>query len=709
MGCASSVFGNSTSSGGVSTSLLISAPSGTGATTLVQTLAKMYGAALMILNSARVRARRGEAYSADTLFETLQCALVQAPVVILLDDLQYLVPRKDTGGHRHAVEYDPQVDKVVSSLLDVIHTSSSPSSSNKGGARNNKSPPRILLVGIVHSEASIDRVLADKFKTKLTIPLPTGKERLLISEEVHRECARRCREERVKLGEDDIDITVPTLSLLSLCDTLTGRGSVDFKVALEQKVTDAINKRYNEHKADRANNTNNNTSNTANKPTSDSTDIMTNFSSVCGHALIKQKLVEVILWPRLYSELYRDFGVTAGDVGILLYGPPGTGKTLLPRVLSSHLKINLLNMKLSDVVRGEVGSSEKAVVGVFSEAKRTAPCIVFVDEFQALFTRRQGGADREDQTGTSLSSTLAICFDDLRLWNQVNPTSLVTVIAASNEPWCIDNTFLRSGRMSVCLYVGALDADGRTEFLQQRLSEMLRTVKVDKKSVEFRVDIREMDDEVVNNSSNNNNGQLTPLTPTQIAHYTQEIHSFSQLKWLTTVVDLTEGFTGADMALLVSRTLIEMNKGGGGSEVIAAVEESEKVTKTDASEAITPPVATTATTATHHFDAPFVPYAKNSTHLTTPFVRISIQEVVKTLVEAVVLVFVVMYLFLQNFRATLIPTIAVPVVLLGTFGVLAAFGYSLNTLTMLAMVLAIGLLVDAHRGEMVVDFCAGAG
>ena len=79
---------------------------------------------------------------------------------------------------------------------------------------------------------------------------------------------------------------------------------------------------------------------------------------------------------------------------------------------------------------------------------------------------------------------------------------------------------------------------------------------------------------------------------------------------------------------------------------------------------------------------------------TTPFVRISIEEVVKTLVEAVVLVFLVMYLFLQNFRATLIPTIAVPVVLLGTFGVLAAFGYSINTLTMLAMVLAIGLLVD---------------
>ncbi|WP_338759503.1 efflux RND transporter permease subunit [Massilia sp. METH4] len=79
---------------------------------------------------------------------------------------------------------------------------------------------------------------------------------------------------------------------------------------------------------------------------------------------------------------------------------------------------------------------------------------------------------------------------------------------------------------------------------------------------------------------------------------------------------------------------------------------------------------------------------------TTPFVELSIEEVVKTLAEAIVLVFLVMYLFLQNFRATLIPTMAVPVVLLGTFAVLSTLGYSINTLTMFAMVLAIGLLVD---------------
>ncbi len=93
----------------------------------------------------------------------------------------------------------------------------------------------------------------------------------------------------------------------------------------------------------------------------------------------------------------------------------------------------------------------------------------------------------------------------------------------------------------------------------------------------------------------------------------------------------------------------------------------------------------------------FPPELKLSIHIpydTTPFVRISIKEVVKSLVEAILLVVIIMYVFLQNLRATLIPAIAVPVVLLGTFGVLAAFGFSINTLTMFGLVLAIGLLVD---------------
>lgn len=93
---------------------------------------------------------------------------------------------------------------------------------------------------------------------------------------------------------------------------------------------------------------------------------------------------------------------------------------------------------------------------------------------------------------------------------------------------------------------------------------------------------------------------------------------------------------------------------------------------------------------------PFFPDGMKATVTfdTTPFVKVSIQGVIYTLIEAMVLVVLIMYLFMQNLRATLIPAIAVPVVLLGTFGILSAFGYSINTLTMFGLVLAIGLLVD---------------
>ncbi|MCX5511672.1 efflux RND transporter permease subunit, partial [Pseudomonas sp. BJa3] len=79
---------------------------------------------------------------------------------------------------------------------------------------------------------------------------------------------------------------------------------------------------------------------------------------------------------------------------------------------------------------------------------------------------------------------------------------------------------------------------------------------------------------------------------------------------------------------------------------------------------------------------------------TTTFVKISIEEVVKTLIEAVILVFLVMLVFLQNFRATIIPTLVIPVALLGTFWGLSVIGFTINQLTMFALVLAIGIVVD---------------
>lgn len=190
----------------------------------------------------------------------------------------------------------------------------------------------------------------------------------------------------------------------------------------------------------------------------------------------------------------------------------GTGKTLLPRVLADELGCALVNVRISDVVRGEVGTSERRVVQLFQEAKSSAPCVVFIDEFQALFTaREEGGGD-----GSTLTAALAGCFDDINTWNRhAGAESLVTVIASTNEPWAIDAGFLRSGRLDMCVFVGPLDAAGREEFLVGHIA-------------------RRQQEQYQGSGS-------SPPSPVMEVDLCQQVAA------------VTEGFTGADLTLLLSR------------------------------------------------------------------------------------------------------------------------------------------------------------
>lgn len=192
----------------------------------------------------------------------------------------------------------------------------------------------------------------------------------------------------------------------------------------------------------------------------------------------------------------------------------GTGKTLLPRALSEELGCSLVNLRISDVVRGEIGTSEKRVVQLFQEAKRCAPSVLFIDEFQALFTSRAAAGEGDSGGGGSLTATLAGCFDDLNVWNRnAGAESLVTVLASTNEPWAVDPGFLRPGRLDKCVFVGPLNCQGRVEFLSKRVQS--QTERGEK-------------------SENSENSE-------------------AQLQILQAVAAATEGFTGADLTLLLSR------------------------------------------------------------------------------------------------------------------------------------------------------------
>jgi SpoVK/Ycf46/Vps4 family AAA+-type ATPase len=220
------------------------------------------------------------------------------------------------------------------------------------------------------------------------------------------------------------------------------------------------------------------------------------LSTYVGLQPIIDLLTECILWPRLYYPIYNHFAGPApgtstaatsasgiggnstrnantGISGILLYGPPGTGKTFIVKHIHSLFNCRVLNVHISELIRGTIGTGERALKALFQQAKQIAPCIIFFDEFQSIFTNRsndQGSSgSNKNEVGQTLSSTLSGCFDDLMIWNKFSgENSSVTVIAATNEPWSVDRGFLRSGRFEKLVFIGPAESHSRRVYWQHK-------------------------------------------------------------------------------------------------------------------------------------------------------------------------------------------------------------------------------------------------
>ena len=139
---------------------------------------------------------------------------------------------------------------------------------------------------------------------------------------------------------------------------------------------------------------------------------------------------------------------------------------MLVKYICNALRYNLVCIQLTDVIKGDIGTGERMLIELFQNAKKNLPpCVIFIDEFQALFTSKDS-----DSTNHTLTSTLMSCLDDILVWNSsAGSNHLVTVIAATNEPWAIDRSFLRPGRFDRCIFVGPLDVVARREMIRQAL------------------------------------------------------------------------------------------------------------------------------------------------------------------------------------------------------------------------------------------------
>ena len=171
----------------------------------------------------------------------------------------------------------------------------------------------------------------------------------------------------------------------------------------------------------------------------------------------KQELMESVEWPLRYGPLYRHMNATPPK-GILLYGPPGTGKTLLAKAVATESQANFISIKGPEFLSKWVGESEKAVRETFRKARQAAPCVVFLDEIDAVAPVR--GTSSDSGVTERVISQLLTEMDGLEALHNV------IVIAATNRPDIIDTALLRPGRFDRLVYIAPPDLEARKEILK---------------------------------------------------------------------------------------------------------------------------------------------------------------------------------------------------------------------------------------------------
>ena len=195
------------------------------------------------------------------------------------------------------------------------------------------------------------------------------------------------------------------------------------------------------------------------------------WEDVGGLQSIKAALQEAIAWPLSQPLLFEQIGV-APPRGILLYGPPGNGKTLLVKALASQSNLNFISVKGPELLSKYIGESEQGVRELFARARQAAPCIVFLDEVDALVPKR--GLDGRSPVTDRVVSQLLTELDGVEVLKDV------WVIAATNRPDMLDDALLRPGRLDYRLEVPRPDRASR---------EAILAVHLRKKPIGDRIDL----------------------------------------------------------------------------------------------------------------------------------------------------------------------------------------------------------------------------
>ena len=193
-------------------------------------------------------------------------------------------------------------------------------------------------------------------------------------------------------------------------------------------------------------------------------DVVT-FADVGGMEDVKEEIRLKIIHPFQHPELYAAYGKRAGG-GVLLYGPPGCGKTHVARATAGELGSSFLWVGLEDVLTMWFGESEQNLHELFEQARRSAPCVLFFDEVDALGARR---SDMRSSPGRQLINQFLVELDGVSADNEG-----ILVLAATNAPWHVDDAFRRPGRFDRVVFVPPPDRGARREIVRIHLEGRLQ-------------------------------------------------------------------------------------------------------------------------------------------------------------------------------------------------------------------------------------------
>lgn len=181
------------------------------------------------------------------------------------------------------------------------------------------------------------------------------------------------------------------------------------------------------------------------------------FADVGGMQTVKDEIGLKIIQPLLHPDLYKAYGKKIGG-GILLYGPPGCGKTHMARATAGEIKATFISMGISDVLDMWLGKSERNMKRIFDVARKNRPCVLFIDEIDALGANR---GHMKHSGGSHVINQFLTEMDGIDADNEG-----LLIIGATNMPWHIDPAFRRPGRFDRTIFVPPPDAEGRASILE---------------------------------------------------------------------------------------------------------------------------------------------------------------------------------------------------------------------------------------------------